>query len=229
MMYQLNMLYCLITVLPWYKFFCSVNYPRALIGYWHTRRKIVQLSSWLVWFGEMEYRVQYTAECIVFLVLYIVNIIIGSVYIESCDIDVPAFLIASGSVQLVLIVIEIGLTIYLGPENDIVQLAHSLRLVGGLAFTIWGSILVFGNYSDVTYTRGGNVYCDETPFIYAVVIVILSWIWIPICMCVLWIACIAVCCTCFSNMVWAWYHTLKPLSYRNLCYSLNLENWWGCT
>ena len=149
----------------------------------------------------MEYRVQYTAECIVSLVLYIVNIIIGSVYIESCDIYVPAFLIASGSVQLVLIVIEIGLAIYLGPENDIVQLAHSLRLVGGLAFTIWGSILVFGNYSDITYRKGENVYCDKTAFVYAMVYVILSWIWIPICMCVLWIACIAVCCTCISNVV----------------------------
>ena len=140
----------------------------------------------------MEYRVQYTLEYIVSLVLCLVSIGIGSVYIESCEIDVPAFLIASGSVQLVFIVIEIGLTICLGSENDIIQLAHCLRLVGGLAFTIWGSILVFGNYSDVTYTRGGNVYCDETPFIYAVVIAIYSWIWIPICMCVLWIACITV-------------------------------------
>ena len=140
----------------------------------------------------MEYRVQYTLEYIVCLVLCIVHIIIGSVYIESCDIDVPAFLIASGSVQLVLIVIEIGLTICLGSENDIVQLAHSLRLVGGLAFTIWETVIVFGNYSDITNTIGEQVFCDKTPLVYAMVIVILSWLWIPICMCVLWIACITV-------------------------------------
>ena len=140
----------------------------------------------------MEYRVQYTPDYIVSLVLCIVSIIIGSAYIDSCEIDVPAFLIASGSVQLVLIVIEIGLTICLGSENDIVQLAHSLRLVGGLAFTIWGTVIVFGNYSDITNTIGEQVFCDKTPLVYAMVIVILSWLWIPICMCVLWIACITV-------------------------------------
>ena len=149
----------------------------------------------------MEGRVQYIPDYIVSLVLCLVCIGIGSVYIESCEIDVPAFLIASGSVQLVFIVIEIGLTICLGSENDIIQLAHCLRLVGGLAFTIWGTVIVFGNYSDITNTIGEQVFCDKTPLVYAMVIVILSWLWIPICMCVLWIACIAMCCACFSNMV----------------------------
>ena len=140
----------------------------------------------------MEGRVQYIPDYIVSLVLCLVSIGIGSVYIESCEIDVPAFLIASGSVQLVFIVIEIGLTICLGSENDIIQLAHCLRLVGGLAFTIWGTVIVFGNYSDITNTIGEQGFCDKTPLVYAMVIVILSWLWIPICMCVLWIACITV-------------------------------------
>ena len=142
--------------------------------------------------GEMEGRVQYIPDYIVSLVLCLVSIGIGSVYIESCEIDVPAFLIASGSVQLVFIVIEIGLTICLGSGNDIIQLAHCLRLVGGLAFTIWGTVIVFGNYSDITNTIGEQVFCDKTPLVYAMVIVILSWLWIPIYMCVLWIACITV-------------------------------------
>ena len=146
----------------------------------------------------------------------VVIIVLGSIYIESCEIDVPAFLIVCGSVHLGMSVIGIGLTIYIESENDIGQacryciwgckLAYN---VASLALNIWGTILVLGNYSDVTYTRDvvyvRDIYCDKTPFIFAMIIVILSWIWIPICICVLglWGICvsIAMCCICISNRV----------------------------
>ena len=123
-------------------------------------------------------------------VLCVTSIVIGAAYMKSCEIDVPAFLIVSGAINFAPCVIVLALAIWSNPENTEerkldwpFKVFAQFEIVVCLVVTIWGSVIVFGNYSDVSYTRGRAIYCDETPYKFAFVILILNWIWIPISMC----------------------------------------------
>merc|ERR1719418_100901 len=51
------------------------------------------------------------------------------------------------------------------------------------AVTIWGSVVVFGPYSEWVYEeadKSNDNYCEYTPFMFAFVTLILEWVFIPV-------------------------------------------------
>jgi len=59
---------------------------------------------------------------------------------------------------------------------------------------IWGSIVVFGQYSQWDYVeKTSDHYCAYTPFMFAFVILILQWIFLPFILC----CSIMLCCCAF--------------------------------
>ena len=69
----------------------------------------------------------------------------------------------------------------------------------GLGMTIWGSVLVFGNYGLVTYDEASesSTFCHEVPYVFAFVLLVMRLIGIPIfvcCSCMMLIsACASLC------------------------------------
>merc|ERR1711971_308644 len=50
------------------------------------------------------------------------------------------------------------------------------------AVTIWGSVVVFGPYSEWVFEepdKSNDNYCEYTPFMFAFVVLILQWVLIP--------------------------------------------------
>merc|ERR1712228_441578 len=63
--------------------------------------------------------------------------------------------------------------------------------LGDLGLAIWGSVVVFGAYSEWSYEGDvGPNYCDYTCFMFAFVLLILRWLIMPF----------AICCGCMKLM-----------------------------
>lgn len=142
----------------------------------------------------------------------IVMLSIGGVYYNDCDFDATTYLVVGGSIMLITNILVI-LAILTPMEWDD-KLTKALQPVIGLVqfcIFIWGTIVVFGHYSGWSYDEqyrkqlltpvpvdGDEVYfCAYTPFMFAFVQLILTWVLLPLicglCCCC---ACLTACCAC---------------------------------
>jgi len=130
----------------------------------------------------------------------IAKIVVGILYVEQCDLDIPLYLMISGGMELGLSLLKIQRVIWhphlksdsLGLET----LINRIHACIGVALGIWGSILVFGNYGEISYRENVKPFCSEAAVIFAFVILIIHWIMKTVLLC--WL------CAFFSMVFCVW-------------------------
>ena len=72
-------------------------------------------------------------------------------------------------------------------------LTSSIVVLCDLIVVIWGSVVVFSNYSSWTYTdQTSEDFCEKTPMVFAFTLLLIKWLLIPT---ILVLGCItALCC-----------------------------------
>ena len=113
-------------------------------------------------------------------VLSIAKIVVGKIYEEQCDLDIPLYLMISGGIELVLSLLKIQRVLWHPhPKSDYLPreaIISGIHACMGVALGIWGSILVFGNYRAISYHENAKPFCSEALVIFAFVILIIHWI-----------------------------------------------------
>jgi len=134
---------------------------------------------------------------------------IGHSYGHLCQNGAATFLFYGGLIKIISNIFSILLFCFIRcAEKDgvisgkeycgigILSLIQTALWIGNLVVIIWGTIVVFGNYSTWTYeapeegTPTNMDYCDYTPFMFAFVLLILDWIILPFFVCCI---CAALC------------------------------------
>jgi len=129
---------------------------------------------------------------------------IGHSYMDSCQNGAAFFLFYGGLMTIIGKILSIIMYCYKGcAERDgvisgleycglgVLTLIKGALFIGDCVVLLWGTIVVFGNYSTWTYearlhedTDLTNLdYCDYTPFMFAFVLLILDWIFLPFVFC----------------------------------------------
>merc|ERR1711974_169746 len=108
----------------------------------------------------------------------------------------PSFLIVGGAVQLVGSAAK--LLAFLTPCKCDDKLADAIGPLVDFAYfivIIWGSVKVFGAYSEWTYeVEEADTFCPYTPFIFAFVTLVAYWVLLPLmCCCTLMSCCCGLC------------------------------------
>jgi len=75
----------------------------------------------------------------------------------------------------------------------ILGVSSSAVLICDVVVIIWGSIVVFSNYSSWSYTdHESEYYCHKTPMLFAFILLLIKWLLIPV---ILILGCVsALCC-----------------------------------
>jgi len=144
------------------------------------------------------------------LAVCIAMVVVGVQYKDECTFDVPQYLMVGGGITLALTLLKV-IAILTPSECDdkFVAFLTPMALFANMCVTLWGSIIVFGHYSVVSYENvhlptgrpdfpdGNRVspgtvedminetnhYCAYTPYMFAYVILIMQWIVLPILLC----------------------------------------------
>jgi len=78
----------------------------------------------------------------------------------------------------------------------ILRFAAFIVVICDFVVVIWGSVVVFGNYSKWTYDvtdEGNDGYCHYTPMMFAFVLLIIKWTLVPV-----MFVCTCLCAFCFA-------------------------------
>ena len=117
----------------------------------------------------------------------IAKIVVGILYLKQCDLDIPLYLLLSGSIELALSLLKMQRVIWHpNSKSDPLRLETLINRIHacvGFGFGIWGSILVFGNYSEISYRENVKPFCSEAAVIFAFVILIIHWIMKTVLLC----------------------------------------------
>lgn len=153
------------------------------------------------------------------LALCITMVIVGAQYNGQCFVDVPLYLMLGGGITLALIIAKrIAILTPCDCDDKLVKFLTPIAGIVLLCVTLWGSVIVFGNYSSWSYEKQelptprpdivpvsttiaplldeNNHYCPYTPYMFAFVLLIINWILIPIIFCC---SCMAVCALLVSS------------------------------
>jgi len=159
------------------------------------------------------------------LALHLSMLIVGAQYNseEHCKLEAPMYLMVAGGIITTLNILTLIASLTPCDQDDkIVAGLSPLVALAMFAVTIWGSVVVFGPYSEWVSDNGsvwsyknassdnGSVvvfgpdsewryenefsdyYCEYTPFMFAFVMLILEWILIPV---LVLLACCLLCLT----------------------------------
>jgi len=123
---------------------------------------------------------------IISLVLNLSMLIVGAEYSseEHCKLQAPMYLMVAGGIITTLNILTLiaNCTPCDGDDKIVAKLSPIVALAM-FAVTIWGSVVVFGPYSEWSYEKTDSTkdnYCEYTPFMFAFVMLILQWILIPV-------------------------------------------------
>jgi len=114
---------------------------------------------------------------------------------EDCKGKATTFLILGGGI--VCATTALKLIAFWTPcecDDKIMDIVSPIADFVHFCVIIWGSIVVFGQYSQWDYVeKTSDHYCAYTPFMFAFVILILQWIFLPFILC----CSIMLCCCAF--------------------------------
>jgi len=132
---------------------------------------------------------------------------------EDCKGKATTFLILGGGIVCATTVLKLIAfwTLWLCECDDkIMDILSPIANFAHFCVMIWGSVVVFGQYSQWTYEeKNSEFYCAYTPFMFAFVILVLKWSFF------LFILCCMVCCCAFcykpvenNDAAWNWFFDL---------------------
>ena len=118
---------------------------------------------------------------------------------EDCKLQALLYLKVAGGFGLAMDILELIVQCCVGRDDDEDSRGSVCGLVGviaAFAIAIWGSVVIFGPYSEWNYEdKEDPKFCEFTPFMFSFVVLILGWILIPLHVAIL--SC-AVCAMCLS-------------------------------
>ena len=109
----------------------------------------------------------------------IAMLIVGSLHYgpEFCKLDVSLYLIINGSQTLFSNGCKLLNRFILNWEHKTADILALISFITDLSILIWGSVVVFGNYSNWTDTdESSEFYCDGTPAQMGFVGIIVTWV-----------------------------------------------------
>jgi len=120
------------------------------------------------------------------LALHLSMLIVGALYNDndSCKLEAPMYLMVAGGIITTLNILTLIASLTPCDQDDkIVKNLSPLVALAMFAVTIWGSIVVFGPYSEWKYdieNKSDEKYCEYTPFMFAFVVLIIDWVFFPL-------------------------------------------------
>ena len=112
--------------------------------------------------------------------------VIGSIY-PDCNFDALSWLKVVGGFGLAITILNIVMANCCKDELKVVGCVNVVILLTQFSLLIWGSVVIFSEYSTWTYDSNDtqkNTYCNYTPYVMAFVYLILSWCLMPLlCFC----------------------------------------------
>merc|ERR1712223_33419 len=110
----------------------------------------------------------------------IAMVIVGYQYMDDCNVDAATFLLLGGGI--VLATSALNVVAYLTPcewDDRLADVLTPLSYFAHFVIMIWGSVAIFGVYSEVVYAKNNeftDYYCHPIPFKFAFGFLIYSWI-----------------------------------------------------
>merc|ERR1712150_198068 len=113
---------------------------------------------------------------VVSLSVCIAMVIVGYQYIDDCNVDAATFLLLGGGI--VLATSALNVVAYLTPcewDDRLADVVTPLSYFAHFVVMIWGSVAIFGVYSEVVYAKNDeyhenqvtDYYCHPIPFKFA--------------------------------------------------------------
>jgi len=121
--------------------------------------------------------------------LHLSMLIVGAQYSseEYCNLEAPMYLMVAGGILFTLETLVILASLTPCTADDIMVFCLiPLVALTMFAVNIWGSVVVFGPYSEWVYgedDKSKENFCEYTPFMFAFVVLILQWVLIPLGIC----------------------------------------------
>ena len=126
--------------------------------------------------------------------IHIPMLVIGSTY-PYCNFDALSWLKVVGAFGFAVTILNFVLASICKDEMKdgwsnvglLIAILNVAILITQFSFLIWGSVIIFSEYSTWTYDSTDilkNTYCNYTPYVMAFVYLILSWCLVPVlCIC----------------------------------------------
>ena len=104
-------------------------------------------------------------------------VVVGSSYTD-CKLGVLLWLKAGGGSMLSMSILAFLWLCFASDKTDMYKhLLTALVKLPIVGVMLWGSIVTFGSYSSWTYEwKSSSNYCEHTPYMFAFVVLIVSWI-----------------------------------------------------
>ncbi|XGW30723.1 hypothetical protein V3C99_009580 [Haemonchus contortus] len=134
-----------------------------------------------------------------FLIVAIVEIVVGSLNVENCPVNrmIPIWLIVSGGISCLRYVLAIGLAIMHKSGGSVGSLRAMLECLFSIFWVVWlifGTFWVYSVAGVVTFEQhDSDLYCNHLTFVLAFILITVTYVMIFtwICCCCCFICCVA--------------------------------------